>query len=131
MGHPEVQKTGSAIRDPVTYAIIGAAQKVHRTLGPGFSESTYQAAMERELAMRSVTFESQRQFEVQYEGVPCGTYIPDLVVAKEVIVELKAVDVFASQHLAQAVGYLRASGLRIGLLLNFGAGSLQVKRFRN
>jgi GxxExxY protein len=120
-----------AIRDPVTYEIIGAAQRVHGILGPGFTESTYQAALERELSMRRVAFESQKQFEVRYEKTVCGTYIPDLVVAQEVVVELKAVDEFAAAHLAQAISYLKASGLRKGLLINFGAPSLQVRRMAN
>jgi GxxExxY protein len=117
--------------DPVTYGIIGAAQKVHRTLGPGFAESTYQAAMEKELSLRGVAFESQRKFEVQYEGASCGTYIPDLVVSGEIVVELKAADDFAAPHFAQVISYLKASGLRAGLLLNFGTRSLQVRRFRS
>jgi GxxExxY protein len=122
---------GEDAKDHVTYEIIGAAQRVHRVLGPGFAESTYQAALEKELSSRRVPFESQRQFEVRYEEVPCGMYIPDLVVAQEVIVELKAVDEFAPAHLAQAISYLRASGLQKALLINFGNRSLQVRRIRN
>jgi GxxExxY protein len=117
--------------DPTTYAIIGAAQKVHRALGPGFTESTYQAALEKELGIRGAPFESQREFQVHYEGEVCGSYIPDLLVAGEVIVELKAVEDFARPHWAQLISYLKASGLRVGLLVNSGSPSLQVKRFRN
>jgi GxxExxY protein len=68
---------------------------------------------------------------VRYEDVVCGTYIPDLVVAKEVIVELKAVDDFVPAHLAQAISYLKASGFQKALLINFGNRSLQVRRIRN
>jgi len=127
----EIPKTRAAQRDPFTYAIIGAAQKVHRSLGPGLTESTYQAAMEKELSLRSIRFESQRQFKVVYEGVVCGTYVPDLVVDNRAVIELKAVDDFAAAHFAQAVSYLRASGLRVGLLINFGNRSLQTRRFAN
>ncbi|HOF18874.1 MAG TPA: GxxExxY protein [Phycisphaerae bacterium] len=117
--------------DALTYEIIGAAQKVHRTLGPGFSEATYQTAICKELMIRGVPFFSQKEYEVYYEGVLCGTYRPDLVVAEMVIVELKAVSELAKEHRAQALSYLRASNLPVALLLNFGSASLEVRRLKN
>ncbi|HUS46922.1 MAG TPA: GxxExxY protein [Phycisphaerae bacterium] len=127
----EIIRTRQAIRDPLTYAIIGAAQKVHSALGPGFAEATYQAAMQKELMNRKIPFESQREFEVFYEDTLCGTYRPDLVVADRVIVELKAVRELARDHWAQALSYLKASRLPAALLLNFGRSSLEVKRLKN
>lgn len=116
--------------DSLTYAIIGAAQKVHRALGPGFTESTYQNALAKELILRKMAFDSQRDFSVVYEGMICGTYRPDTVVAGEVIVESKATADLVKEHHAQTISYLRASGLPTALLLNFGSPSLQVRRFR-
>ena len=128
---PGMAETRKMIRDPLTYAIIGAAQKVHRTLGPGFRESTYQEALAKELLDREIAFESQPEYEVVYEGVVCGTYRPDMVVEKSVVLELKAVSALAGEHVAQTISYLKAAGLRTALLINLGAPSLQWRRFKN
>jgi GxxExxY protein len=121
----------TTVRDPLTFAIIGAAQKVHRTLGPGFKESTYQHAMEVELRMCEIRFATQPEYDVMYEGVLCGKYQADLVVENRVVLELKAVSALSDEHIAQALSYLRASGLPVVLLINFGAKSLTWKRFQN
>lgn len=112
----------------LTYAINGAAMEVHRILGPGFLEAVYQAALEHELALRDIPFEAQKQLEVCYKGQAIGHYIADLLVDGKVILELKAVSELTRAHEAQAHNYLAATGLRLALLLNFGAYSLQVKR---
>ena len=117
--------------DSLTYEIIGAAQKVHGFLGSGFKEVTYHKALERELILRDIPFESKRSFHVTYEETMCGTYEPDLVVNAEVIVELKAASKLAAVDRMQTVSYLKASGLLTALLLNFGAVSLEVRRFKN
>ena len=114
---------------PLTYDVIGAAQKVHRTLGPGFTESVYQAALVKELMLRKIAFQSQQEFHVVYEQTLCGTYRADIVVGNAVILELKAVSSVCPEHKAQLVSYLKASGLPTGLLLNFGATSLQIRRY--
>jgi GxxExxY protein len=119
------------VDDPLTYGIIGAAQKVHRTLGPGFKESTYHKALTKELMIKEIAFASQPQYEVFYEGVLCGTYQPDLIVSNTVLLELKAVSAVAAEHEAQTISYLRASGLQVALLINFGAKSLEYRRFQN
>ena len=127
-------QNGLDTSDPInllTHTIIGVAQKVHRTLGAGFTESTYHNALSRELMIREISFESQRQFEVYYERMLCGTYRPDMVVEGTVIVELKAVANMAKEHRAQTISYLKASGLSVALLINFGSVSLQVRRFEN
>ena len=128
---PGIAETKRMIRDPLTYVVIGAAQKVHRTLGPGFRESTYQQALAKELLDRKVPFASQPEYEVVYEGVVCGTYRPDMVVEKSVVLELKAVSALAGEHVAQTISYLKAAGLRTALLINLGAPSLQWRRFKN
>ncbi|RPI62053.1 MAG: GxxExxY protein [Planctomycetaceae bacterium] len=127
----ECPKRFQSPMDALTYAIIGAAQKVHSTLGPGFTENIYQAAMVRELMNRGIPFDAQKDIEIFYEGVLCGTYRPDLLVYGEVIVELKAVASTCKEHRVQTKSYMKASGLSAGLLLNFGAVSLDVQRFNN
>ena len=104
----------------VTSEIIGAAIDVHRALGPGLLESTYQACMCRELGLRKIPFRSQVELPVQYKGVQldCG-YRIDLVVNDRVMVELKSVERLASIHESQLLTYLRLSKLRVGLLINF------------
>ena len=102
--------------------------EVHRILGPGFLESVYEAALAHELTLRSIPFEQQKRLPVQYKGQPVGTYVADLVVDDKIVVELKAVSKLTPAHEAQAHNYLAATGLRLALLLNFGAPSLQQKR---
>ena len=112
----------------LTFAVIGAAMEVHRILGPGFLESVYQVALERELTLRNIPFEKQVKLPVSYKDVLIGEYIADFVVDKKLIVEIKAVSNFNSQHQAQAMHYLAATGGRLALLLNFGTGSLEHRR---
>ncbi|MCY2926239.1 MAG: GxxExxY protein [Planctomycetota bacterium] len=119
---------GELLHEDITYAIIGCAQKVHGTLGPGFPESVYERAMSQELMQRKMPFETQRPYEVWYEGVLCGEFRLDMLVEGKVIVELKAVANRIGDHLAQALSYLKVTGLHVGLLLNFGRKSLQTQR---
>jgi len=116
-------------RDPRTYAIIGAAMEVHRELGCGFLEPVYQEAMELELTARDISFRSQVELTINYKGqILRNIYRADFVYYDSVIVELKALSQIGSIEDAQVLNYLKATGLRIGLLLNFGAKSLQYKR---
>ena len=112
----------------ITYRIIGCAQKVHRTLGPGFPEAVYHNALSHELMRTGLHVNSEETFDVFYDGQPCGRFRADLVVEGSVIVELKALAGLSGEHLAQILSYLKASGLSVGLLLNFGAKSLETKR---
>jgi len=121
----------SEIQDPLTYAIIGAAIKVHGELGPGFKESTYHHALAVELKAVGLSFVIKPEYEVRYQGIPCGRYQPDIVVESKVVLELKATCSLADEHIAQTVSYLRASGLSVALLLNFGSKSLSWRRFQN
>lgn len=114
--------------DSLTYSIIGAAQKVHRTLGQGFTEHVYHRALIKELMIRDVPFESQKGFEVFYENTLCGTFKADLIVGGLVVVELKAVAELCAEHWNQTKSYLKASGLDNALLINFGRRSLEVRR---
>ncbi len=104
----------------VTEAVIGCAIEVHRELGPGLLESAYETCLCRELAISKMAFECQRPIPLVYKGVrlDCG-YRADLVVAKSVLVEVKAVDQLNTIHDAQLLSYLKLSGLKVGLLINF------------
>jgi len=112
----------------LTFAVIGAALEVHRILGPGFLEAVYQAALERELTLRGIPFENQVKLPVSYKDILIGEYAADFIIDGKLIVEIKAVSNFNSQHQAQAMHYLTATGCRLALLLNFGTGSLQHHR---
>ena len=117
------------LRDEV-YAVVGAAIEVHRELGAGFLEAVYQEAMERELATRGLAFESQRELVIQYKGQPLGkSYICDLLCFDSILVELKAIDRLTGREDAQIINYLKASGLSVGVLINFGShGKLEWRR---
>jgi GxxExxY protein len=116
------------IDDPVTEQVIGLAMKVHRVLGPGFLESVYQKALLVELHTAGLPAEEGKRITVVYNGVSVGEFIADIVVRESLIVELKAVESLHRAHELQTLNYLSATGLEIGLLLNFGTDSLQFKR---
>jgi GxxExxY protein len=108
--------------------ILAAAVDVHKALGPGFLESIYQKAMEVALEHRRLSFQRQQEIRVCFEGVDVGLHRLDLVVEKAIILELKAVKAFEDIHYAQLKSYLKATGLHVGLLLNFNAPTLAIKR---
>ena len=109
----------------LTYKIIGAAMEVHKTLGPGFLEAVYEAALVFGLQRLGLAFERQKVIAVNYKGVVIGEYRADLLIENSVIVELKAHKALTPVDEAQLINYLKASGLRVGLLFNFGSMSLQ------
>jgi len=114
-----------------TERIIGAAIEVHRAIGPGLLESTYEECLDRELRESGLAVARQRIVPLMYRGKPlASTYRIDLIVDNRVIVEVKAVDKLARVHLAQILSYLRHTGLRVGLILNFNEVTLRdgVKR---
>lgn len=110
----------------LTHAIIGAAIDVHRQLGPGLLESAYEECMDRELTLRAISFDRQEPLPVVYKGVKleCG-YRLDFLVEGRVIVELKAVEALAPIHDAILLTYLKLSGCKIGLLINFNCATLK------
>jgi GxxExxY protein len=108
--------------------VIGFAMKVHRTLGAGFLESVYHNAMLVELKKAGLAFETEKSLDVIYDGIVVGKFSADLLVNNELIVELKAVQALNSAHEVQTVNYLTATGIDLGLLLNFGAESLEFKK---
>jgi len=104
----------------LTEQIIGAAIEVHRALGPGLLESAYQSCLAQELALRELPFEKEKPLRVSYKGtrLDCG-YRLDFVVAQKVVLEIKAVETIHPVHEAQLLTYLKLTGCRVGLLINF------------
>jgi GxxExxY protein len=112
----------------LTKTIIGCAMKVHRCLGPGCLESVYERAFAHELSKAGLLVECQMPIQVCYDGVVVGDFIADLRIEKRVLVENKAVQALTTAHEVQLVNYLTATGIEIGLLINFGAARLEFKR---
>jgi GxxExxY protein len=117
-----------ALDNDVSEAVIGAAFEVANELGIGFLEKVYENALAIELRMTGHLVEQQRPMEVRYRGELVGLYQADLVVDKRVVVELKAVAGLDRNHRAQCLNYLRATGIRTGLVINFGSARVDVQR---
>lgn len=113
------------IKDRLTYAIIGCAMKVHNTLGPGFQEIIYQRCLAIELERAGLSFAREPEQKIYYEEIEVGTRRADFVVGNQVVVEIKALTNIEKVHLAQAKNYVIAYRFAKGLLINFGAQSLQ------
>jgi GxxExxY protein len=117
-------------RDPRTYKIIGAALEVHKQLGCGFLEAVYQEALAIELETQDIPFKKEVEIPVVYKGKHLSTYYrADFICYDSVVVELKALKQLGGVEEAQVLNYHKATGFETGLLLNFGAESLQRKRF--
>jgi len=119
------------IKDELTYQIIGCAMKVHNTLGNGFQEVIYQRCLAIELNRAGIDFDREVEQTIYYDGIQVGTRRADFVVAHRIVVELKAVIALEDVHLAQAKNYVVAYDFETGLLINFGAKSLEYKRIFN
>ncbi len=117
--------------EDLTYKIIGCAMEVHKHLGNGFQEVIYQRALAIELGLQGISYKREQEMSIHYKGVDIGTRRVDFFVEEQIMVEIKAIINLEDVHLAQAMNYLEAYGLEIGLLLNFGAKSLQYKRVHN
>ena len=115
----------------ITEKIIGCAMKVHRELGAGFQEYIYQRALEIELKNTGIKFIREFEMPIYYQGQKIGMRIVDFFIEDKIMVELKAMTDLTDVHLAQGLNYLEASGHEVGLLINFGAKSLQFKRLHN
>lgn len=111
--------------------MVGAAMEVHRELGPGFLEPVYQEAMQIELEGRGIPFQAQKPLRIEYKGsLLTREYVADLVCYGRIIVELKALDRLSGKEESQVLNYLKATSLRVGLLINFGSsGRPEWKRF--
>ncbi len=116
--------------NPLTQRVISAAMEVHRLLGPGYPENIYQKALEHELRLRDIPFESQERMDVPYKDIIAGYFIPDLVCYECLIIELKAAEhINYDLLLQQNINYLIAADMEVSLTLNFGKTSLEIKRY--
>ena len=115
----------------ITKVIIGCAFKVMNTLGHGFLEKVYENALARELQNRGLSVTQQRGFTVIYDGIPVGQYVVDLLVEDSVIIELKTVEALTKAHIGQCLNYLRTTGIKLCLLMNFGQPRVEIRRIIN
>ena len=124
-GHNE----GNLLYKEESYKIIGAAMEVHRLLSCGFVEPVYQEALEKEFTLRIIPFEREKELDINYKGYTLSkTFRADFICYNKIILELKAVKEFTDEHYAQTYNYLRASGLDLGILINFGNASIEFQR---
>lgn len=121
----------SLIFEEKTYAIRGAVFDVYKEMGCGFLEAVYQECLEKELSKRGIPFVAQQELKLMYRGEPLQQiYKPDLICYDQIILELKAVKAIAPEHKAQVINYLKATNLKLGLLINFGSHpKVQIERF--
>jgi GxxExxY protein len=117
--------------EKLTHKIIGCAMRVHSTLGNGFQEVIYQRALAIEMDKQGIGFQREMEMTIFYEGIDIGTRRVDFFVESIIMVELKAIIKLEDVHLAQAMNYCQAYNLPLGLLINFGAKSLEFKRVYN
>jgi GxxExxY protein len=118
----------SLLHEELTYRIRAALWRVHHALGPGFREETYKRAVIIEFKKRNLEVETEKEIEIHYDGSIIDRFRLDLVIVGKVILELKAVESFAKIHESQLLTYLKASGIKVGLLVNFGEPTLQILR---
>ena len=119
------------IHSDITAEILNVAFEVHKIIGSGFAESIYLRSMIIEFGLRNVEVDPEIELPIYYKSIRVGSRRADLLIKKKVIVELKAVTELNDNHLAQAINYLEAFNLEVGLLINFGSKSLQYKRVIN
>ena len=117
--------------EELTYKIIGCAMEVHKHFGNGFQEVIYQRALAIEMEMQGIEFSREHEMQIEYKGYNIGTRRVDFFVENTIMVEIKALINLEDVHLAQAMNYVEAYNLEIGLLINFGSKSLQHKRVHN
>jgi GxxExxY protein len=116
-------------QNEITRTIIGCAYTIQNSLGNGFLEKVYENALVHELKKAGMPVDQQKEVRVVYDGIKVGEYFADIIVGNSVIVELKAVRALDEVHMAQCLNYLKATGLKICLLINFGRPRLQIKHF--
>lgn len=113
----------------LSYEVMSAVFEVHNVLGSGFLEKIYENALIAELLLRGIGAEAQKPLVVQYKGRNVGSYCADIVVNGQILLELKAVESLNKTHEAQVLNYLRSTGLKLGILINFGKERVESKRF--
>jgi GxxExxY protein len=124
----EPESPERAALEALVEAVVGAAYEVSNTLGTGFLEKLYERALIEELRLRGIPTAAQVIFPVAYKGKHIGTYAADLVVDGRLLVEIKCAEQLTNEHLAQCINYLKASGLHLGLLINFRRSRVEWRR---
>jgi GxxExxY protein len=119
---------GIEINDPITERVIACIIRVHQVLGPGFLESIYRKALLVELRKRGLQVDTEKEIIVYYDGLEVGRHRLDLIVAGKIIIELKTVESLSKAHYAQVRSYLTATGLKLGLLVNFSLDRADFRR---
>jgi len=112
----------------LSFQLMSAVFEVHKVLGPGFLEKVYENALVKEFAIRSIPVETQKEIAVAYKGDNIGRYYADILVDGKIIIELKAIDKLSPLHKAQLLNYLKATGIKLGYLINMGGKSVEYKR---
>ncbi|MCK4353139.1 GxxExxY protein [candidate division WOR-3 bacterium] len=132
---PRIRQIGQILEKPskllykeLSYKIIGATMEVHKILGQGFLEAVYEEALAYEFELRDIPFERQERLDVKYKDIVAKEYTADFVVDGKIIVEIKAIRCLSESEEAQLQNYLKATGIRVGLLFNFGECSLNYKK---
>lgn len=121
-------KNTNVIFSDLSYEIMGAIFEVHKELGPGFVESVYEKALIEEFAKKGIKVETQKVIDVIYKGKKIGNHRLDLIVDDKIVLELKTVERFATHHTAQLLSYLKASGYKLGILVNFSKSKVEYRR---
>ena len=119
----------NSLYSDLTYRIIGCAMEVHKELGDGFLEKIYENALIIALKENCLNASVQKPLKVKFHNQVVGDYFADIIVEDKVIIELKAISMILDEHRAQIINYLKATGIRVGLLINFGSKSLEYERF--
>ena len=119
------------IHAELSYRIMGAIFAVHKELGPGFVESVYEKALVEEFRRSHLKFEQQKPVNIDYKGIRVESHKMDLIIEDKIVLELKTVDRFCTQHSAQLLSYLKATGYKLGILVNFSKAEVEYKRILN
>jgi GxxExxY protein len=130
-GFDQKKINGEVLYPELSFQIMQVMFDIHNTLGPGFTEDIYEKAVCLEFASRGIPFEEQKVIQVYYKGQLLGIYRLDLVVDNKIILELKAVSELLELHKQQVISYLKATGLRLGILVNFGSTRVEKERLVN
>ncbi|MFP3897612.1 MAG: GxxExxY protein [Anaerolineales bacterium] len=115
----------------ISYRVMGAVFEVHNALGPGFAERIYEEALAQELMVRAIPFTRQQEVAVRYKGHVVGTHRLDLLIDEKIVLELKAVSALNDALKQQTLSYLKAAGLKLGILINFGTPRVEYVRITN
>ncbi|UPZ17567.1 GxxExxY protein [Flavobacterium humidisoli] len=117
-------------REKETYKIIGICMEVHRNLGPGLLEVVYKDALELEFKENNIFFEREKEYSIEYKGtILPHKFYADFIINEDIVLEVKAIKEFSSEHIAQILNYIKLSNSEVGLLINFQTKSLQYKRY--